>query len=608
MEHKLIQGGEIFLPFARSRIKALRAAGLEYASQQFEVGGASVKVRIVGEHEYISIKGGGFVSVYSNVQYPETAPSAVSLPGNPGAKLLIGTFPETVHDDVRDRPGFLSKTRFATTPFAKHWIRRSRGTADTERVGAGINEIPTFPGTGGIYLRVGTDIGVTQRFDFFTDGVIREQLVLPGPYLGWTRTDTNPHTDAESVGVTTNTYDWATSTSEAIPCVVSGTAPCLATLDTETTEHYFNRSEALGIDPFGDDVLLGRTERGTRAEPGLSKVRLRRLRRASSADSADTPYGAIDLGAQPYSRSKTVIYDMPRVPTGNGGFTYLDRTNAHVLITNDIECTMACRRWHALERVAVAPNGAAFALRETSRLETSQLTYPALNTPELRDGGFTASISRGYTLSFASPDGVVQNHVVTGDLGPHGYIDGIFPSADGRKAYIYYGLHDSSEALPALSPANFSTFLPLHFIEYLDVVEIEGEGYTLTKKETITLGAVKLRTFGRFLGDDGLPNGVPTDEIAEVAARTDHFNSKLHGAALEVGGYIWADRYCYDVKANVFMALPDFTEYAKPSRFFDDARMRDQITGPDDDRTSYLSVSASGRSACYVLIKFERAL
>lgn len=58
MEHKLIQGGEQYLPFARSRIKALRAAGLQYASQQFEIDGVSVKVRIAGEHEYISITGG----------------------------------------------------------------------------------------------------------------------------------------------------------------------------------------------------------------------------------------------------------------------------------------------------------------------------------------------------------------------------------------------------------------------------------------------------------------------------------------------------------------------------------------------------------------------
>lgn len=57
MEHKLIQGGEQYLPFARSRIKALRATGLRYASQQFEIDGVSIRVRIAGDQEFINITG-----------------------------------------------------------------------------------------------------------------------------------------------------------------------------------------------------------------------------------------------------------------------------------------------------------------------------------------------------------------------------------------------------------------------------------------------------------------------------------------------------------------------------------------------------------------------
>jgi len=58
MEHKLISGGEQYLPFARSRIKALRATGLKYASQQFEADGCSIKVRIEGDQEFIELSGG----------------------------------------------------------------------------------------------------------------------------------------------------------------------------------------------------------------------------------------------------------------------------------------------------------------------------------------------------------------------------------------------------------------------------------------------------------------------------------------------------------------------------------------------------------------------
>lgn len=58
MEHKLITGGIQYLPFARSRIKALRAAGLRYASQRFVFPDASVRVQIIAEQEYIEISGG----------------------------------------------------------------------------------------------------------------------------------------------------------------------------------------------------------------------------------------------------------------------------------------------------------------------------------------------------------------------------------------------------------------------------------------------------------------------------------------------------------------------------------------------------------------------
>lgn len=60
MEHKLITGGEQWLPFARSRIKAIRAAGLRHASQKFVMpDGALVKVRVVADQEYIEIVGDG---------------------------------------------------------------------------------------------------------------------------------------------------------------------------------------------------------------------------------------------------------------------------------------------------------------------------------------------------------------------------------------------------------------------------------------------------------------------------------------------------------------------------------------------------------------------
>lgn len=57
MEHKLILGGAQYLPFARSRISALRASGQEYATQRFLLPDAEVRVQIAGDQEYIYITG-----------------------------------------------------------------------------------------------------------------------------------------------------------------------------------------------------------------------------------------------------------------------------------------------------------------------------------------------------------------------------------------------------------------------------------------------------------------------------------------------------------------------------------------------------------------------
>lgn len=61
MEHKLILGGEKYLPFARSIIRKLRSAGLRYAAPRpLMLPDATVTVRIDGEHEYIRLEGSSF--------------------------------------------------------------------------------------------------------------------------------------------------------------------------------------------------------------------------------------------------------------------------------------------------------------------------------------------------------------------------------------------------------------------------------------------------------------------------------------------------------------------------------------------------------------------
>lgn len=87
MEHRIILGGEQFLPFARSRIKALKAIGLNYASQQFEIDGVSVRVRIEPGQEYIHIIGNQQLDMDSGIA-DSTAYAGVE-------QFMPGTFYET---------------------------------------------------------------------------------------------------------------------------------------------------------------------------------------------------------------------------------------------------------------------------------------------------------------------------------------------------------------------------------------------------------------------------------------------------------------------------------------------------------------------------------
>lgn len=59
MEHLLLFGSTQYLPFARNRIRAVRAAGQRYFGGRWDMpDGEVVTVRIEGDHEYIEIRGG----------------------------------------------------------------------------------------------------------------------------------------------------------------------------------------------------------------------------------------------------------------------------------------------------------------------------------------------------------------------------------------------------------------------------------------------------------------------------------------------------------------------------------------------------------------------
>ncbi len=95
MEHKLITGGEQWLPFARACVRKLKGLGLPYADQSFEVSDASIRIYIRPEHEYIRITGGtGAYEFFTSDKWfvaPYFGTLGVSDEGNQSIQYGCGT-------------------------------------------------------------------------------------------------------------------------------------------------------------------------------------------------------------------------------------------------------------------------------------------------------------------------------------------------------------------------------------------------------------------------------------------------------------------------------------------------------------------------------------
>lgn len=563
MEHKIIRGGGEYLPFARGCVTKLKRLGLSYASMTYLVGGATIKVRIAPGHEYIEITGGGyFVSVFPGVQCPETSPVSGPLPGVAGAALRTGTFPATTPIDA-GYPSLFGKTRFGSSPYSKKFLRM--GQASSTPIGV-------FPIT--VANRWGVIGGTSIHNDIYVDGKLAVSIDSPSPYGGEIHSG---GAYVEGVGSGRVDRTWTTNSVRFTPCVNSGKTPVLACVVVSTEDSKYSQLDSYGYDI--SDTGMFRGESGQRSS-GNSSIRIFRTTKSSDGTSG---LQVINAATLPYTWTRhTLIYSV----VGGGPLTLWLAIRDVFSVTNDVETSYLYRRWHATDKVSVAPSGGIFILRETSSVSSyaqSRDGYPEPPT-------LTAGATRGYALSFVSPAGAPMDNIATRDIGALGYIDGVFPSADGKRVMVYYGLS------PGEMPTGDSPmFAPTAFSEHLDVYRItrSGDSYSFTLDSTIDLGSVTLRTTSGYLSV-----GVP-----EV--RVDHYESKLHGATLEVNGFIWADRYCFVLDTSEFVAIPDFIEYPLPFLTLGSVSQaaKDINTGPEDDRTSYLAVAPDGRSATYVMFK-----
>lgn len=572
MEHKLIRGGEVWLPFARSRVKALRALGLPHAAQSFAMpDGALVRVRIASGFDYIDITGGGIIaSAFSCVQYPDASmvSGKVTLPGAPGATLYAGTFPAT--ESTPELPVVaLVRTRFGTSPYTKKHIRLTR-----RRRESGASTFATS-------LRYGVPYGGSMRYDVVAGEAV-EEIRLASPF-------TAPPTRAG--------YAFTGRTAEFIPVVSASAKAVLAMLVIEADESYAIATTGTANDAAGEAQS---TQALTRSATGTSRIELR-VQTAGGVqkiDAAPLAFSITRASTEAFMMGAGFVADI----AATGSTTWLNQAEPSQVIGAVAGQGLTPRRWHATERVSAGLNNALYVLRETN---TATVGYESVRSGTSPRVETYSAITRGYTLSFVTPGLQVIDAVATGSIGPDGYIGTVIPAADGSKVYIHYGLHDASEAIDR----NAELFLPVKFFEYLDIIEITkvagvngaDDTYTFEKTKAVDLGAVTLRRPLNGLEGDSSHEGVLTDQFAK----------QLQDASLEVGGFIWASRWCYDVALNRFYELPDFSEFGRSvyssSRegyrgkdgFYD----FDTVLSPD-----YRALTASGRGATYYLNRFGVAI
>lgn len=114
MEHRLILGGEQYLPFARSCVAKLKKLGLPYANQSFEVDGVSIKVRIEPGHEYIRLDGGYGLNLVTGV---------VNIPSFPG---LFSTSVDPMDYPENHKPVDLCRTQY-NMAYESGYVAGTRG-------------------------------------------------------------------------------------------------------------------------------------------------------------------------------------------------------------------------------------------------------------------------------------------------------------------------------------------------------------------------------------------------------------------------------------------------------------------------------------------------
>jgi hypothetical protein len=334
---------------------------------------------------------------------------------------------------------------------------------------------------------------------------------------------------------------------------------------------------------------------------GSSFISLRIL----SGSGENQKYRVIKVAEQPFSIQYTE-------KLFGESSTYLNRLDRTSIATNRGTPSTSNRSFQSAESVQTAPNGSTFVLREKNYTTTADqyqtnFTAPGDEYPR-QIGAHQETAVRSMTLSFVAPDDAVTENIFSHDLGAHGALISVIPSADGKHVFVYFALHDDAlEPKPQeayisgnIQTGDNRTFVPLKYKEYLAIIAITTtttngvKKYEFSKATIKDLGPVSLREiyeYGKYV------KTIPQS----IVIASDMKAFRLYGASLEVGGYIWANEHCFNIAKNEFYHFDPANyetrgETADRFYYFDGF---DRNVSTRNQLFDYLVVAIGGRSAAY---------
>ncbi len=536
MEHKLIQGGEQWLAFARSRIKALRATGQRYASQRFTMpDGASVNVQIVADVEYIRIEGGGRdVCVLPNVAYAVTVP-LVDGKEEPRSKVKTTRGLRTGGHGFGFNNGALgdysapADVVWGTSPFSElHIEARSLATVGSRRD-----------------ARVYVD-------DVLVDSSVAAFSVEGDALNGSTSERENwvfgcaSRSDIAVVLVQTKQKVTQTVSGPIVPNRINGSGIAVF---NQTDGRQVTTSGSTSSNFYMSTYVLDANGQKVKKAIGGNELTHRKI--VGKQTTFDGQRTSIDLYSD-YVYDGALAMNIPQTHHLDGSWHLPEQTSSAAFVTSDRYGNLILGTEQVIEDGTVTQDRTVVGGYSLSRTEAMTRTHSAQVT-FVDSSGITQEEAWSTESEYMST--TISTHLTsnTNISGNRLILRGLV--AGDKTVCIAYSL----EHFP----------VPTTFTDHIDVVDYvvnQDETRTFTKRKTIELG--------------------------DRTGSLDSGYLKFRGAAILVKNYIWCTQYCLNIDTEQYMELPGFVD----GRLL--LVNANGQTSPCTD-ANYLASSANGKAMTY---------